>query len=106
MKHYKHSRTLQLLLTMLAIVIMVITVQVLPTGQLQTANAAAVTKTGNPIQQENLLSGTPNWYITNSSPLDPKSNTYVGIEGYSSVTSAAAGNTISFAVNTNLGFTA
>lgn len=104
MKHYTHSRTVQLLLTMLAIVIMVFTVQILPNGQLQTANAAALAKkpvTGNPIQQENLLPGTPDWRITNPSPLDPSSNTYAGIEGYSSLTSVAAGNTISFAVNTN-----
>ncbi len=104
MKHYTHSRTLQLLLTMLAIVIMVFTVQMLPTGQLKTANAAALAQkpvTGNPIQRENLLPGTPDWRITNPSPLDPRSNSYVGIEGYSSVTSVAAGNTISFAVNTN-----
>lgn len=55
----------------------------------------------NPVQQENLLPGTTSWELVKPAPLD--TSTYTSdqsIEGYASTTSAGAGQTIHFAVNT------
>ena len=69
-------------------------------GSQKVAWAATVT-TLNPIQQENLLPGTPDWQIVKQPPADAANHSHdQGIEGYTSATSVMAGSTISFAVNT------
>src|SRR5438552_3064783 len=93
-------RPVYLLLIIFTITIGVFTWQVLPDGQQKTASAASYS-TLNVVQRENQLPGTTGWKLTHPTPLDTKNYTYdQGIEGYSSVTSAQAGDTIGFAVST------
>jgi hypothetical protein len=98
MRHY--YKPLYLLLLVLTITIGVFTYQMLPNGQQQVARAAA-SGTLNIIQQENLLPGTTSWQLTKPTPEDDTNHTFdKGIEGYASLTSARAGNTVNFAVST------
>ena|SRR5438309_2666963 len=98
MKYY--YKPLYLLLLALTITIGAFTLQMLPTVQQPVARAAASTKL-NAIQQENLLPGTTSWQLTNPTPEDYTNSTYdKGVQGYSSVTSAKAGNTVNFSVST------
>jgi hypothetical protein len=98
MRYY--YKPLYLLLLVLTITTSVFTLQMLPTGQRQVARAAA-SGTLNIIQQENLLPGTTSWQLTKPTPEDDTNHTFdKGIEGYASLTSARAGNTVNFAVST------
>ncbi|MFL5586359.1 MAG: N,N-dimethylformamidase beta subunit family domain-containing protein [Ktedonobacteraceae bacterium] len=95
-----HYKPLYLLLLALTITIGAFTLQMLPTVKQPVARAAASTRL-NAIQQENLLPGTTSWQLTNPTPENYTNPTYdKGIQGYSSVTSAKAGNTVNFSVST------
>src|SRR5437763_368838 len=98
MRYY--YKPLYLLLLALAITIGVFTLQMVPPGQQQVARAATSTAV-NVIQHENLLPGTTSWQLTNPTSENYTNPTYdKGVQGYSSVTSAKAGNTVNFSVST------
>ena len=103
MENYIHSFTIKKLASTLIIIglcIMGFTIQMLPTSQSTIARAAPAT-TLNPVQQENMLPGTPDWQITNPAPLDTNNDTHdKAIEGYPSQTSVMEGGTMKFAVST------
>lgn len=95
-----YYKPLYMLLLALTITIGVFTLQLLPTAQQPVASAAASTGL-NSIQQENQLPGTTSWQLTNPTPENYTNPTYdKGIQGYASVTSSQAGNTVNFSVST------
>ena len=97
MKHLR--KTLSLLLLSVVIAGLLLTAQLMP-GKVQQV-ASADSSTLNPVQQENLLPGTPDWQITKQPPADTTNYSHdKGIEGYTSQTSVMVGSTINFAVST------
>lgn len=98
MKHC--SNRLSSILALIGLSFILITIQFLPDNQPLVARAASVTSP-NPIQQENMLPGTPGWQITNAAPADTSNYSHdKAIEGYTSQTSVMEGGTIKFAVST------
>ncbi len=98
MRHYRNH--LSSMLIVIGLLIIFFTVQLLPDSQPPIARAAPAT-TLNPIQQENMLPGTPDWQITNHAPADTTNYSHDNsIEGYTSQTSILEGGTIKFAVST------
>lgn len=92
----RYTKHIYLLLMTFTLALGALSLQMLP----MRAQAAVRPPTFNYVLRENALLGSPDWRITNPSPLDTTNHTLdQGIEGFASANSVGAGQSIGFAVS-------